>query len=228
MKLAVYQGEGRSGSVEGSLAAMRDTAAVAAARVALLCGYPEWNGKKVYNSALLVNPAGGVIANYRKTHLYGGQENRVFKPGDPLVVADLDGLKIGILICYDVESPEAVRALAVAGAELIAVPTALMEPFSLVARTVVPARAYESQLYVAYIDLCGREGNLTCCGLSCIVGPNGEDLERAGKGDEILIADIDPVAVAAVRKSNPNLPNRRPNLYAAPVKINPLGKQDKP
>ena len=149
--------------------------------VALLYGYPEREGDKFYNSALLIDRNGKRVANYRKTHLYGSEDKRRFEPGDALGVVDLDDLRIGILICYDVEFPEAVRALALAGAELIVVPTALMEPFGLVARTVVPARAYESQVYVAYSNLCGREGNLTYCGLSCIVGPDGEGAGAGGK-----------------------------------------------
>ena len=105
---------------------------------------------------------------------------------------------------------------------MIAVPTALMEPFGLVARTVVPARAYENQLYVAYSNLCGCEGNLTYCGLSCVVGPDGEDQVRAGKAEVLLVADIRPEVMAAVRRSNPILGDRRPELYGAPVKQFPV------
>ena len=81
-------------------------------------------------------------------------------------------------ICYDVEFPEAVRALALAGAELIAVPTALIRPFDIVARAIVPARAFENQVYVAYAGMCGSEAGLGYCGLSCIVGPDGQDRAR--------------------------------------------------
>jgi predicted amidohydrolase len=184
--------------------------------VAILYGYPERSGQRVFNSAQLVHPARGAIANYRKTHLYGGEEKRLFAPGDDLVTADLDGLKVGILICYDVEFPEAVRALALAGAELVAVPTALIEPFDIVSRTLVPARAFENQVYVAYAGMCGREGNLGYCGLSCIVGPDGRDLARAGTDPALLCADIDPAGIAAGRKANPYLCDRRAELYGRP------------
>ena len=154
-------------------------AAVAAisrqAGAAILYGYPERQGDRIFNSALLIHPARGAIANYRKAHLYGKEEKRLFAPGDDLVMAEVDGLKVGILICYDIEFPEAVRSLALAGAELIAVPTALIQPFDIVSRTLIPARAFENQVYVAYAGMCGREGNLGYCGLSCIVGPDGKD-----------------------------------------------------
>jgi predicted amidohydrolase len=187
------------------------------AGVALLYGYPERDGDTVYNSALLIDRNGRPLANYRKAHLYGGKEKRLFAAGDYLVTAELDDLKVGILICYDVEFSEAVQALSLAGAHLIAVPTALMEPFGLVARTVVPARAYESQVYVAYANLCGKERDLTYCGLSGIVGPDGHEIARAGKNEELLVADIDPATIAAVRENNPILAERRPELYAKPI-----------
>jgi predicted amidohydrolase len=90
------------------------------ANIALLYGYPERLGKNVYIAAILIDRNGQTLANYRKTHLYGSYENRLFQPGDSLVVAELEGLKIGILICYDVEFPEAVRALVFADADFIA------------------------------------------------------------------------------------------------------------
>ena len=188
------------------------------AGVALLYGYPERDGDTVYNSALLIGRDGLPLANYRKTHLYGREERRLFAPGESLMLAELDGLKIGILICYDVEFPEAVRALALAGAELIAVPTALIRPFDIVARTLVPARAFENQVYVAYAGMCGSEAGLGYCGLSCIVGPDGQDLARAGTGPALLLADIDLSAIPKGRMSNPYLSDRRPRLYSAGVK----------
>ena len=128
---------------------------------------------------------------------------------------DLDGVRVGILICYDVEFPEAVRALALAGADLVAVPTALMRPYQVVTRTVVPTRAYENQVYVAYANRCGSEGELTYAGESCVVGPDGADLARAGSGEELLLAEIDPARLAASRADNTHLRDRRPALYGA-------------
>jgi len=188
------------------------------AGVAILYGYPERSGDRIFNSTRLVNSAGDAIADYRKTHLYGGEERRLFAPGDDLVIAELEGLRIGFLICYELEFPEAVRSLALAGAELIAVPTALIEPFDIVARTLVPARAFENQVYVAYAGMCGSERGLGYCGLTCIVGPDGRDLARAGPGPALLFADIDPSAVSKGRQSNPYLSDRRPELYSEPVK----------
>ena len=188
-----------------------------AAGVALLYGYSERFETKFYNSALLIDRKGKARANYRKTHLYGRYEKKYFKPGDSLIIAELEGLNIGILICYDVEFPEAVRALVCAGADLIAVPTALMEDYCRVSEKVVPARAYESEIYVAYVNRCGSEGDTIYCGRSCLVGPDGRDVIRAGLTEELLLADIDKTAIADARETNPVLKDLRPDLYAKTV-----------
>jgi predicted amidohydrolase len=180
--------------------------------IALLYGYPEQAKAGVYNSAIVVDRHGNTAANYRKTHLYGDFENRVFQKGDALVMAALEGLNIGILICYDIEFPEAARALTAAGSQLIAVPTALMEPYCRVAETVVATRAYENQIYVAYVNRCGSEDELAYCGSSCIVGPDGIDRVRAKRTEGLFVAQIDPRTVERERKQNPMLEQRRPAL----------------
>jgi 5-aminopentanamidase len=198
-------------------AALMQVAAIArASGIALLLGYPERGADgAIYNAAHLIGRDGGSLANYRKCHLFGDLERGMFRAGDSqAAVVELDGIRIGLLICYDVEFPEAVRLPALAGADLVAVPTALMDPFEVVARTVVPARAIENQLFVAYANRCGREGELRYCGRSCVVGPDGADLVRAGRGEEIVSADLDLDRLRAARRLNAYLRDRRPELYA--------------
>ncbi|MGW3241062.1 carbon-nitrogen hydrolase family protein [Streptomyces sp. NPDC001070] len=180
----------------------------------IVYGYPERDGCGVFNSAQLIGPDGERLANYRKTHLFGDFERTWFTPGDDTVVqAELDGTRIGILICYDVEFPETVRAHALAGTELLAVPTALMRPYEFVAQNLVPVRAYESQLHVAYANRCGPEGEFDFAGLSCLAGPDGAVRARAGAGEELVVADADPELLRAVREETPYLDDRRPELY---------------
>lgn len=262
MKIAIYQGKGKSTNVDENLSLIRSAAFSVAeqgarliifpelfltgynigdtvfdlaesingpsaqkatdiareADIAILYGYPEKFKKNIYNSAILIDSQGETLANCRKTHLYGDQENRIFQPGDELVLADLEGLKVGLLICYDIEFPEASRILALAGAELIAVPTALMEPYCRTSRIIIPARAYENQLFVAYVNRCGAEADLTYCGLSCVVGPDGKDLVRAGRTEGLFFADIDVSAIATATRENPYLADLRPDLYATKVR----------
>ncbi|WP_439382619.1 carbon-nitrogen hydrolase family protein [Amycolatopsis lexingtonensis] len=182
--------------------------------VAIAYGYPESDGAHVYNSVQLVDATGRRLANYRKTHLFGDLDKAWFTPGGEAVVqAELGGLRIGLLICYDVEFPELVRAHALAGTELLVVPTALMTPYELVADTLVPARAYESQLFVAYANRCDTERELTYCGRSCVAAPTGKVLARAGSGPELVLADVTREALAASRLENTHLADRRPELY---------------
>ncbi|MBN0047708.1 carbon-nitrogen hydrolase family protein [Streptomyces actuosus] len=198
--------------------AAADTVAGIAARhgLAVAYGYPERDGDTVHNSAQLISPDGSRLANYRKTHLFGGFERDHFTPGEqPVVQAELNGLTIGIIICYDVEFPENVRAHALAGTDLLLVPTAQMHPFQFVAESLVPVRAFENQMYVAYVNRVGHEGEFEFVGLSTLVGPDGIARARAGRSEELALADVDPVFLAASREANPYLHDRRPGLYGS-------------
>ncbi|WP_460063420.1 carbon-nitrogen hydrolase family protein [Streptomyces sp. YKOK-I1] len=193
-----------------------DAIAELAARhgVAVAYGYPERSGEGVYNSAQLISADGTRLANYRKTHLFGCFEHDHFVPGErPVVQAELGGLTVGLLICYDVEFPENVRAHALAGTDLLLVPTAQMHPFQFVAESMIPVRAFENQLYVAYVNRVGQEGEFEFVGLSTLAGPDGVARARAGRGEELVLADTDPAALAASREANPYLRDRRPELY---------------
>ncbi|MEW2165000.1 carbon-nitrogen hydrolase family protein [Streptomyces sp. NPDC007084] len=201
-----------------------DAVAEIAARhgVAVAYGYPErgtgGDSAHVYNSVQLVSADGARLANYRKTHLFGCFERDHFTPGDqPVVQAELNGLRVGLMICYDVEFPENVRAHALAGTDLLLVPTAQMHPFQFVAESVVPVRAFENQMYVAYVNRTGPEGEFEFVGLSTLAGPDGVARARAGRGEELVLADADPRLLAASRETNPYLKDRRPGLYGSLV-----------
>ncbi|MEV3969362.1 carbon-nitrogen hydrolase family protein [Streptomyces sp. NPDC050698] len=182
--------------------------------LAIAYGYPERAGDTVFNSAQLISADGTRLANYRKTHLFGCFERDHFTPGDqPVVQAEIGGVRVGILICYDVEFPENVRAHALAGTDLLVVPTAQMHPFQFVAESMIPVRAFENQMYVAYVNRVGQEGEFEFVGLSTLAGPDGIARTRAGRGEDLVLADVDPAFVAASREANPYLSDRRPSLY---------------
>ncbi|NJQ03090.1 carbon-nitrogen hydrolase family protein [Streptomyces zingiberis] len=182
--------------------------------VAVALGYPERDGRALYNAVSLTGPDGTRLAGYRKTHLYGEFETAAFTPGDRAVVqAELDGTRLGLLVCYDVEFPETVRAHALAGTELLLVPTALMRPYEIVPRTLLPARAWENQLHIAYANRTGPEGEFDFAGLSCLAAPDGTVPARAGRGEELLFAEADPETLRRSRAANPYLRDRRPELY---------------
>ena len=188
--------------------------------VALLYGYPErGTDGRLYNSALLLGPTGEPLANYRKTHLFGDGERQTFSPGqNPFVLAELAGRRIGLLICYDVEFPELVRGLALRGAELVAVPTALMAPYHFVPRMMLPVRAFENQIFLIYANRSGAESGMVYVGESCIVAPDGTVLARAGANETLLTATLDDAAMADSRAANTYLRDRQPQHYPEPAR----------
>ncbi|UZJ32329.1 carbon-nitrogen hydrolase family protein [Streptomyces endophytica] len=186
--------------------------------LAIAYGFPERDGDTVYNAVQLIDAGGERLATYRKTHLFGCFEREWFTPGDrPVVQAELGGLRVGLMICYDVEFPENVRAHALAGTDLLLVPTAQMHPFQFVAESLVPVRAFENQMYIAYVNRTGPEGEFEFVGLSTLAGPDGVARARAGRGEELVSAAVDPEFLAASRETNPYLRDRRPELYASLV-----------
>ncbi|WP_415973968.1 carbon-nitrogen hydrolase family protein [Rhodococcus sp. 077-4] len=198
----------------------RTVSAIARSRcVAIVYGYPEIGhskvrGDTVFNAVQVVDASGRSLARYRKTHLFGELDRTHFTPGPELLVQfDFGGLRCGLLTCYDVEFPEAVRAHADAGTQWLVVPTGLMTPFEIIATHVVPTRAYESQLFVTYVNRCGTEAELTYCGLTCAVAPSGTDIARAGAHEQLLTVELDPAELTRSRAVNTHLGDRRHDLY---------------
>jgi predicted amidohydrolase len=177
---------------------------------------------RVFNSCALVD-GGGVVAVYRKAHLWG-EEPRWFVPGeDPAPVVDTRYGRIGLAICYDLEFPELTRGLALAGAELLALPTNYpLEPpvgpgGQPMLSVVASATAYLSRVFVAVCDRCGTERGLTFQGGSVIAAPDGALLASApaDHGEGLLEAEIALQEAADKRwgKHNDAFADRRPTLY---------------
>jgi len=182
--------------------------------IAIVYGYPEHNPHgKPFNAAQAIAPDGTPLGHYRKTHLFGDIDHAQFSAGDEASkVFAWRGWRLGLLVCYDVEFPEAVRGLALQGADAVLVPTANMVPFEDVQRLLLPARALENSLYLAYANACGVEHRTTYNGLSCVHDPDGHALAQAGAGDALLLATLDP-AVRQRSRGHSQLPWRRGALY---------------
>ena len=184
--------------------------------IAVLYGYPEVetsDREKVYNSAQFVDKEGVSLANYRKTHLWISETSTteaVFTPGESFYVFEFLGMKIGLLICFDVEFPEAVRTLALRGAQVVLVPTACdtENSFRIITQAMVASRAHENEVYVAYVNYNGDGGVFGGHTLCC--GPDGETVVSTGPQEEtILLAQID---TRHPKKIN-YLSKRRPEIY---------------
>jgi len=182
-------------------------------RIAIVAGFAEQDGVDIYNSAAFIDGQ-NTPAIYRKSHLYGGYERSLFKPGMPVnCIVELGGLRLGMLICYDVEFPENVRRLALAGIDAVLVPTALPAGPSgtFIADHMIQTRAFENQIFVAYINHAGADERFTFAGNSRIAAPDGSLVASCSDDAESMIfAEIDPGAFAISITDNPYLKDRGP------------------
>jgi len=159
--------------------------------VAIAYGYPERGEGAVYNAAALIGPDGGLLANHRKRLPSPGSfEETAFANGPAVSFANLNDWRIAIVICYEVEFPESIRQAAQGGAQLVLVPTALGAQWGVVSEKVVPARAFENGVWMAYADHAGQDGEIAFHGGSRIVDPMGRDMAVAGQEETLLIAEL--------------------------------------
>ena len=161
--------------------------------LAIVYGHPERaKDGQAYNAATMIGPDGVVRGRHRKVHLYGDLDREQFvASGSRPAAFDFDGSRIGMLICYDVEFPEAVRSLAVDGARTVFVPTANMIGCEEVQDILVRARACENNCGIVYANYCGADDVFDYNGRSMICGPGGEVLAQADvKTEELVIADL--------------------------------------
>jgi deaminated glutathione amidase len=175
-----------------------------------------------YNTSVLLDPGGEIAATYRKIHLFDvsvddgpvDTESARVSPGATPVVADVDGVGVGLSVCYDLRFPELYRTLALTGAEVLAVPSNFTE------RTgrdhwevLLRARAIENGAWVLAPGQSGGPPGQSAFGRSMIIDPWGTVIAQASDGVGIIRADVETDRVAAVRRQIPSLANRRPEAY---------------
>lgn len=180
-------------------------------------GYVERDGARVYNAAAVV-AAGRPLLSYRKVHLFGF-EREVFDAGPgPFPVVEHQGLRVGVMICFDWRFPEAARTLALAGADVLAHPSNLVMPHC---QAAMVTRCLENGVYAVTANRVGTEHRpprppLTFTGSSVIVSTHGETLARGPVGEPALLtAAIDPAQARDKRLASGNdvFAERRPDTY---------------
>jgi predicted amidohydrolase len=194
------------------------------AGVAVVAGvFEPAPGGRVYNTVVAYDADGGLVAAYRKIHLYdalGQRESELVEPGSQPVIFDLAGLRTGIMTCYDVRFPELARALAAGGAELIVAPAAwaagLFKEEHWV--TLVRARAIENTVWVAAAGQVPdpadpAAGAPTGIGRSMLVDPMGTVRVDLGPGRGVAVGEVDPAVTAQVRAILPSLEHRREDVF---------------
>jgi deaminated glutathione amidase len=176
-------------------------------------------GDRTYNTSLVFDRTGALVATYRKIHLYDVEitgrvsyrESDTVAPGAATVVVGVDGVPVGLSICYDLRFPELYRQLAIAGAQVLVVPAAFMlftgrDHWEVLLR----ARAIENQCYVVAAGQIGdHEPGRICYGRSMVVDPWGTIIAQAPDTTGITFADLDVDRLASIRTELPSLANRR-------------------
>ena len=191
----------------------------------IVAGIAERQGEIFYNAAVLVGPD-GMLAHYRKLHLFYS-EKKWFTPGNiPLTVTDIGLARVGIMICFDHFYPEAARTLAFRGADIIAHPAGLFVPD--IGQQTMQVRARENGVYTITSNRVGSEISkdgkpLNFVGGSQIVNPTGAVVSRASsEREELRIAEIEPIiardksvglADAQHHESNDRFCDRQPQFY---------------
>ena len=169
---------------------------------------------KVYNTAMVFDRSGSCIASYDKTHLFTPMgEDDYYTPGDHLCGFVLDGVKCGIIICYDVRFPELTRSLAVEGLDMLFLVSQWPKVRTFHLRTLIAARAIENQMFVICCNSCGAAGKTIYGGSSAMIDPWGQTIAVAGEKEEILTGVCDSGVLTGIRGTIPVFRDRRPELY---------------
>ncbi|MFA7266285.1 MAG: nitrilase-related carbon-nitrogen hydrolase [Candidatus Nanopelagicales bacterium] len=164
-----------------------------------------------FNTSVLFNPQGDLVASYRKIHLFGFDtgEAATLTAGTDVVVVDTPLGRTALATCYDLRFPELFRAQIDLGATAVLLTSGW--PSQRIARwnLLAAARACENQMWVIGCNEVGRHGGQDLGGNSLIADPWGEVIAAAGQNEDTLYADIVPSLPAEVRASFPVLPDRR-------------------
>ncbi|HIH97148.1 MAG TPA: carbon-nitrogen hydrolase family protein [Thermoplasmata archaeon] len=173
----------------------------------------------LYNTTFLLDAKGQLVGKYRKSHLYPA-EHRYFRAGDLLPVFDLGGFTVGVAICFEHAFPQIFTILALQGAEVIFLPSAVPVGYEYLLNLRTRARAQDNQLFTVAVNRVGCEGNITYCGLSKVVSPRGEVIaEASNTEEELLVVELDLNLILKERKQEPVLRSQRPELYRSLVEL---------
>ncbi|MFC4409948.1 carbon-nitrogen family hydrolase [Chungangia koreensis] len=172
-------------------------------------------GGKVYNTAVVVDRKGTVVYKYDKVHLVPMLQEPDFLEGGQAVpeVFELDGVKAGVIICYDLRFPELIRPLALEDAEVLFIVAEWPEARINHWKTLQIARAIENQMFVVSANSVGTYDGVTYGGTSLIIDPWGEVLAEGGMDEGVLEAEFDVKLTMEVREKVPVFTSRVPHLY---------------
>jgi predicted amidohydrolase len=166
------------------------------------------------NTAVFFQRDGTLLDQYSKIHLFQLMDEHLFLTGgDKPTLIETEWGKAGLAICYDLRFPELFRLYALAGAQLVFLPSEWPHPRLAHWRTLLRARAIENQMYIVACNRIGSSKNSDFFGHSCIIDPWGEIMVEAGEDEILLTAEINLQKVIQARTKIPVFADRRPELY---------------
>lgn len=174
----------------------------------------ELNDGEVRNTIYVFDRTGAVVADYSKIHLFRLMaEEKHLVAGDHIGQFELEGVRAGMMICYDIRFPELARKLALGGAKVLFVPAEWPNPRLHHWRTLLMARAIENQMYIIACNRVGTSEGTEFFGHSLIIDPWGEIIAEADEEEAIVTAELDLDLVDQVRQRIPVFEDRRPQFY---------------
>lgn len=184
----------------------------------VIFGFPERSSEikgQTFNSAAVVGP-GGLVGTYRKMHLvdFGPfEEWAYFTPGNELLMVEINGFRIGVIICYDLFFPELAKTYALSGADAVICISASPSVTRKFFERVMVARAIEDTVFIVYSNLVGFDSRMNFWGGGALIGPTGSILSRGPYFREGSIqGEIDIHSLTLARKNRPTLRDTRKDL----------------
>lgn len=170
----------------------------------------ERQNEQLFNTAVLLDPAGEIAQIYRKIHVFGYKslESELLTPGDSLSVVASPVGPVASTTCYDLRFPGLWQQISERSAEAVVIPAAWPAARREHWRVLTQARAIEHQLWVLACNACGDQDGVHLGGYSRIVDPTGKVLVECGADEEIVMADLPRDAVSLARAEFPVLQDR--------------------
>lgn len=184
----------------------------------IIASYIEKSNSKFYNTAVVIDGKGKLLGKYRKIHLFPLaplDETTLLSPGDIIpTLFKLNGVNIGVLICFDLRFPEISRRLSVNGAEILVYLAEFPHPRNEIWTRLLQARAMENQLFVCGVNRVGKDPtNASFFGRSVVFDPIGGKLIEGSEKEEILTLQLDTMVISETRNKLPSLEYRQPSYY---------------
>ena len=194
--------------LDGPLVTRMREAAVG--RILHMGSFAELVGDRRYNTAVLIDEVGDILATYRKIHLFGWEEGEpsVMTPGESCVVLPTPLGATGLATCYDLRFPEMFRRLVDSGAESFLIDSGWPSPPINHWTVLAQARAIENQAWVIACNSAGTHAGVEMGGSSIVVDPRGNVIAQAGTAEEVLVVDVEIELAQSWRRQFPVLADR--------------------